>query len=314
MSLFSSNPKLDGRHTIPVDDPGSPAAPQNAPIAVSGKWIAWGVALTIVAAVICGWLALCLLFYQGQWQMVLHPEPMRAVPAGTMPPYQEVRFDPGDSGQTQLFGWWIPAAAASPYANETLVYMPDGSGSLSGRTRTLSRLHDLGRNVFTFDYRGFGNSAKMHPSQASMQEDAVAAISYLTETRHVPPSKIAIYGSGSGAVAAAYAATQQQAICCLVLDNARPDLLSVFQADSRTRMIPMRMLLRDEFNLMPLVEQSQQPKLIFASSGTKTDSGYAHSVFAAASGKKTFADLYSLDAESKAQVAVRDFLDQNLKP
>ena len=36
-------------------------------------WLIKAIAFTILVALFCGYLTLCLLFYQGQWQLVLHP-------------------------------------------------------------------------------------------------------------------------------------------------------------------------------------------------------------------------------------------------
>ena len=67
----------------------------------------------------------------------------------------------------------------------------------------LQALHKLGLNVFAFDYRGFGKSVNIHPSQASTYEDADAAWRYLTDTRHLSPSTIVLDGVGLGAAIAA---------------------------------------------------------------------------------------------------------------
>jgi alpha/beta superfamily hydrolase len=51
-------------------------------------------------------------------------------------------------------------------------------------------------NIFAFDYRGFGKSVNMHPSERSTYEDADAAWRYLTETRHLsqPRSSSMVWG------------------------------------------------------------------------------------------------------------------------
>ncbi len=50
-------------------------------------WLAKALALSLLAALLCAWLTLCLLFYQGDWQLILHPSPtVVADPRRAQPP------------------------------------------------------------------------------------------------------------------------------------------------------------------------------------------------------------------------------------
>ncbi len=174
------------KHTPP---PGwkNPLAPQQ-PLA-SARWILGGLAATLGLAVVCVYITFCLLFWQGQWQLVFKPSrAITATPAAAGLKYDEISFDATETGILQLNGWWIPADADAPYAADTLLLLHDGSGSLSDTLPQLEALHQLGINIFAFDYRGFGKSVNIHPSEASTYEDADAAWRYLTDTRHLSPS------------------------------------------------------------------------------------------------------------------------------
>ena len=134
---------------------------------------------------ICAYATLCLLFYQGSWQLIFHPS--RTVSATPAVPYQEIQFDYTETGKPQLAGWWIPAGSDAQLTPAT----PSSSCmTVKARSRTPSpsfrTLHTLGINVFAFDYRGFGKSADLHPSEASMNQDADAALVYIADTRHLP--------------------------------------------------------------------------------------------------------------------------------
>src|SRR5437868_3074689 len=145
----------------PTSKPARPTKPQPAPPeVVSPAWLITALVLTMVAALVCGYLTLCLLFYQGQWQLVLRPTRTSAGPTSIAGiPYELVRFDPDESATPQLTGWWIPAAAGSRYAPIIILFLPDGNGSLVNSIPSLASLHNLGLNVFAFDYRGYGQSA-----------------------------------------------------------------------------------------------------------------------------------------------------------
>ena len=74
------------------------------------------------------------------------------------------------------------------YAHFTILFLPDGDGSLADSIPTLATLHNLGINIFAFDYRGYGQSAATHPSQQNMTQDADSAWQYLTTSRAIPDS------------------------------------------------------------------------------------------------------------------------------
>lgn len=222
---------------------------------VSGAWLAKALLAVVGTAAVCAYLTLCLLFYQGQWQIVFHPSrTIAATPASVGLNYDDVRFDYTGTGLSQLDGWWLPAdsSAARP---KTLLFLHDGRGSLSDSLDQLKTLHSLGVNVFAFDYRGFGASANDHPSERRVCEDADAAWTYLTDIRHLDPRSIVLYGAGLGAAIAAETAVRHRESSALILQNPAPPALSLIEADSRTRLIPIQWLFRDRFELDPKLQQ-----------------------------------------------------------
>ena len=159
------------RTTAKTDRRVPPKPPQ--PETVSPIWLIKGIALTALAALFCAYLTLCLLFYQGQWQLVLHPIRTTAAPASIAGvAYELIRFSPDESATPQLTGWWIPSDPAGRYSQTTLLFLPDGTGSLADAIPTLAILHNLGINIFAFDYRGYGQSTALRPSQHSITRDA----------------------------------------------------------------------------------------------------------------------------------------------
>jgi len=261
----------------PTPKPARPTPPQPAPPdLVSPVWLVKAIALTIVAALLCGYLTLCLLFYQGQWQLVLHPTRTSASPtsiAGV--PYELIRFAPDESATPQLTGWWIPAVPGSRYAHITILFLPDGNGSLTNSIPTLASLHNLGLNVFAFDYRGYGQSAPARPSQQSMTQDADSAWQYLTATRGLSAQHIVPYGSGVGASLATRLATNHNDIPALILDTPRADLLDVAIRDPRATLLPVRLLFHERFPLAEPLSTLRTPKLLLSRT-TSPDQTFLH--------------------------------------
>jgi pimeloyl-ACP methyl ester carboxylesterase len=241
-----------------------PLAPQQ-PL-VAGRWLLYSVLAVVGLAAVCAYLTLCLLFYQGQWQVVFHPSrTITATPASVGLKYDEVRFDYTGTGTAQLAGWWIPAEsnAASPdpvvaNSTRTILFLHDGKGSLSDITAQLKTLHSLGVNLFAIDYRGFGQSMNTHPSETRVYEDADAAWNYLTDIRHLDPKSIVLYGTGLGATIAAETALRHREspalVPALILENPAPPALGLIAADERTSILPIRWLFRDRFEIGPKLQ------------------------------------------------------------
>ncbi len=221
---------------------------------VSGRWLASAILGVLAFAAVCAYLTLCLLFYQGQWQVVFHPSrTITTTPANVGLKYDAISFDYTGTGAAQLAGWWIPADTTTSAAR-TLLFLHDGRGSLSDVTTQLRTLHSLGINIFAFDYRGFGQSMNTHPSESRTYEDADAAWNYLIDIRHLDPRSIVLYGTGLGATVAAETALRHHESPALILENPAPPALSLIAADSRTSILPIRWLFRDRFEIGPKLQ------------------------------------------------------------
>ncbi len=247
------------KHTPP---PGwkSPLAPQQ-PL-TSARWLFGVLAAILGLAVVCVYIAFCLLFWQGQWQLVFKPSRIiTATPANAGLKYDEIGFDATETGILQLNGWWIPAQGNLPYATDTLLLIHSGSGSLSSTVPQLLALHGLGINIFVFDFRGFGKSVTIHPSEASTYEDADAAWRYLTDTRHLSPSSIVLDGVGLGAAIAAETTRRHPQAPALILEDPAPPTLDSLQSDPRMRLLPIRLLFHDRFDPAKTLAQLRTPKL-----------------------------------------------------
>jgi uncharacterized protein len=209
------------------------------------------------------YVTFCLLFWQGQWQLVFKPSPaIPATPASTGLSYEEISFDATEGGILQLKGWWIPVETTAPFAQDTLLLMHGGSGSLSDTLPQIEALHQLGINIFAFDYRGFGKSANLHPSEASTHQDANAAWAYLTDTRHLAASTIVLDGAGLGAAIVAETARRHPTAPAMILENPSPPVLQLLQFDSRMRLLPLHWLMHDRFDLRRTLAQVTVPSLV----------------------------------------------------
>lgn len=276
---------------------------------VNPLWLLKAAGLTVVAALFCGYLALCLLFYQGQWQLILHPtrttKPLSGLPGLSTDP---IHFDSAESGQPQLSGLWIAAPAAGRYANLTVLYLRSGDASLAQSAtdaKNLQMLHEVGLNVFAFDYRGYGQSDPTRPNQVRMTEDAAHALRYLNEVRQIPDASIIPYGNGLGASLAAKMATAHPDLRAVILDSPGPAALATALADPRVSALPVRLLFHEDFSLASL-SGLKTPKLLISH---PTASAPLPPEFRTAADPKTTLELPAND-DTNLPASLSRFLDQ----
>ena len=230
---------------------------------VDGRWLLRALLIVGGVALVCAYMTLCLLFYQGQWQLILHPKQTAAHPATVDGRAVEVvRFGPNATGLPQRVGWWIPAAADAPFRHLVVLYLPSGDGALAEATPTLDAIAKTGIAVFAIDWRGYGASAPMHPSEQSMGEDAAAAWQYVVESRHVPAARVVPYGVGVGGSIALALAGEHREVPAIFLDGPRYDIERDVKKDPRVSALPVHLLLKDRFALEPALSQGSLPKMI----------------------------------------------------
>ena len=243
---------------------------KEAPIVVEPQWLLKAGLAVMAVALVCGYATLCWLFYQGQWQLVLHPVKTAVRPqtiGGSG--YEVVRFGPDGSGIPQRTGWWMPPGEDDRFRHLAVLYLPSGDGSLNDATAVLDGLRRLGLAVFAVSYRGYGESAGDRPSEAMMREDVEAAWSYLIEERKIEGRYVIPYGTGVGASLALGLVTAHPGMPAMVLDAPRFDVLARVKADPRVRFLPVTSLLHDRFAMEPALAESKIPKPLFANASVE---------------------------------------------
>jgi hypothetical protein len=298
-------PPKSARRTVTA----RPPAPPEPPPLVSGRWLLAALAAALCAAAICGYGALCLLFYQGQWQLLFHPSrTLTRTPAAAGLAFDEIHFDVTETGIPQLDGWWIPAAPQSAYAADIVLYLHDARGSLSDTLPALTSLHNLGLNVFAMDYRGFGRSAGSHPTERLAKADSDAAWAWLTDTREIPASHIIVYGDGVGATFAAHLAADL-APAGVILEDPNPPARQIFAADARARILPLFLLQNEYLDPTADLASAHAPRLFLDRKG---DPALTWRLYQASSSPKSLVDLRH-SSDTTVQSSLRRFLDEVLR-
>jgi uncharacterized protein len=107
----------------------------------------------------------------------------------------------GQTGNDTLRFWYLAGDPAAP----TVLYLHGARHNLYGNANRIERLNELGFNVLALDYRGFGRSTPILPSEHTAIEDARLAFAELQRRQPIESQRL-LYGySLGGAVAIALA-------------------------------------------------------------------------------------------------------------
>ena len=120
------------------------------------------------------------------------------VPAADATPDVDTPGTPAAQRTEALALWWLPHAdPAAP----TLLYLHGTFRSLYLNLSKIDALREAGFAVLAVDYRGWGDSAAIVPSEASITADAAVAWAELLKRQPVPQRRVVFGHSMGGAVA-----------------------------------------------------------------------------------------------------------------
>ncbi len=138
----------------------------------------------------CAWL-------NDQQRLIIYrPTPSTEAATATLPAVTTSFFlnTPQNSGQARLSLWWLPNA--TPDA-PTLLYLHGTFRNLQGNVHKILALHEAGFSVLAVDYRGWGQSTPITPSEQTIMQDARLAWTELVR-REPRPGQRVIYGHSMG--------------------------------------------------------------------------------------------------------------------
>jgi pimeloyl-ACP methyl ester carboxylesterase len=259
------------------------------------------------------WGALCLLFWQGSWQLLYHPAATVArTPASAGLAFDAVGFAATDAGTPQLTGWWIAAAPDTRFCRLTVLDLHGQDGNLGDTVDALARLHAAGVNVLAFDYRGYGQSQFARPSEVHWREDAESALQYLTATRHVAPGAIVLDGTAVGANLALEEAAAHPELVGVIVESPLADPTSAFFSDARARLVPARLLVHDRYDLNAAAAKVRVPVLWFASDERSKAGVLPHEpkAYEKVAGRRMLVWLPSANSDKSFEDALARWLDE----
>ena len=154
----------------------------------------------------------------------------------------------------RITAWYAKAEDNNP----TIIYLHGNAGNLGDRAEKITHFTNTGMGLLAVSYRGYGRS-EGSPSEQGLYKDARAAIKYLIQ-QGIKISDIILYGESLGSGVAVQMATEYQ-VKAIVLEAPYTSISN--RASELYPYIPVKLLLKDTFNSIDKIDNTQAATLIF---------------------------------------------------
>jgi len=174
-----------------------------------------------------------------------------ALPAGTE------AFDLVLGNGDRLHAWYRESSTDAP----TVLFLHGARRNLYGSQHRIERLAGLGLNVLAIDYRGFGRSTALLPSEDSALQDARAAFDELLR-RQPDPRRRFVYGYSLGGALAIALAAERDGFAGVVVESSFTSIAELVRA-SRWGWVPfVGAAVTQEFDSRRRIGRVEEPLLL----------------------------------------------------
>ncbi len=178
----------------------------------------------------------------------------RAVGAA-LPPATEA-FDLTLASGDTVHAWYREASADAP----TVLFLHGARRNLYESQYRFERLASLGLNVLAIDYRGFGHSTPILPSEETALQDAHAALDELQRLQPDPRRRF-IYGYSLGGAVAIALAAERDGVAGVVIESSFTSIADLVRA-SRWGWVPfLGAAVTQEFDSRARIGRVNEPLL-----------------------------------------------------
>ncbi len=220
------------------------------------RWMAASLAAVLLAIGGCGTLDV----WQREAIFRIDPQQsrwFREAPAGTE------TFDLRHPNGETVHAWYLPAERPDA---PTVLYLHGSRWNLHNSVFRFQHWQQMGFNMLAIDYRGFGRSSSLLPSETSAAEDVRLAFAEL-ERRQPDPARRFIYGhSLGGALAIDFAADAGQAagqrLAGLVVESSFTRIADLVRASQWGWLPGLGWLITQPFDSAGKLAQVETPLLL----------------------------------------------------
>ena len=197
-----------------------------------------------------------------------------------------------------ISAWWLPAPAPNGMA---ILFLHGNARNMGarGNAEKVAALAKAGFNLLTIDYRGYGQSEGAFPDEASLYEDARAALDELARRAPDPGRRILHCHSLGGAVAIELALRRPE-FAAAFIEASFTSMLDMSTRNRLFRLLPIDTLLTERFDSAAKIGGLRLPVLFIH--GTR-DERVPHTMSMA---------LFARAPEPKALILVENGAHSNL--
>jgi len=151
-----------------------------------------------------------------------------------------VKFQSKDG--TELSGWFI---FSDKKTKGTIIHFHGNAQNMSAHLPFAWWLPNYGFNLFTFDYRGYGNS-KGYPSREGVYQDSIAALKYVLSRKDIDKTRIGAFGQSLGGAN----------LLAMMKEPVAANIKAILIDSS---FYSYREIVRDKIKLIPLIKYINKP-------------------------------------------------------
>jgi len=164
-----------------------------------------------------------------------------------------------NSEGNKIYGIWISSNGGRP--GITILYCHGNKHNIDEYWDRVMLHHELGVNVFIFDYRGYGKS-EGESTEAGIYADSQTALDYVKSRPEYNSDSLCFYGYSLGNVGSIYLAANIQNPLCLFSEAPFASANSLIQG-SMILDIPPRWLMDGTFDNVENIKKINTPFMLF---------------------------------------------------
>lgn len=265
-------------------------------------------------ALIVIYLIVLVIVRQGQKYIIFKPyRKVQGNPADVNLIYETVWItgEETENNQGKIYGWWLPQNNQDA---PVILYLHGNRGNLAvapsfRNLRRVAKLHELGFAILMIDYRGYGNSPGIFPTEKQVYQDAEWAWQYLVKRRHCHPEKIWVYGHSLGGAIAGHLCKDHPEAAGLIADGCFTSMADMAR-DTWLKIFPSDWLITQKFTLLHHVQSLQIPVLFIHGTADRTVPSYmSEKLFAVAPEPKQLYLVTGAGHDNLSEFAGREYLN-----
>jgi uncharacterized protein len=263
--------------------------------------------LPIIVVITGVYLAVCIAAFVMQRQLIYHPyREILMTPVAIGLQYEELRLHSPDG--VEFVVWFIPSESSAV----NIVYFHGNAENISNSFDLYKLLHELGVNVYAFEYRGYANCTGT-PSEDGISTDLKTFSKYLTDSLPAGAKTVALGRSLGGAVAAKFATLYP--IDGIIFESTFNRMADVGR--KAFPYLPISFLLSERYDTEEIMRSLNKPVLVIHSPDDEViPFELGRKLFNVATGEKLFVEIKGSHnsgfelSEGILRTAYRDFVDR----